>query len=743
MRENCRPYLLKARYGIEREAQRIGPDGRLALTPHPQACSNPEHPYIQRDFAETQIELITPVAHTTKELFDYLAAIHETAIRTMDKEEMLWPLSMPPVLPEEEMAIPIANLERPADVLYRRHLAQTYGRRKQMISGIHYNFEYSEQLLRVLFGNQSEITDFCAFKTEIYLTAAQNYLHFQWLLTYFYGASPLAETNFFEEAPFTDPVRSIRNSAYGYSNNKAVKVSYQNLEAYGNDLESLVNQGQLLEEKEFYSSVRFRGGAKAAELKEKGIRYMELRNIDTNPFEAYGIGQDQVEFINLLMVYLLTLDMGDQGTDEWVEAGNSRNREVALEDPLAPTKFKADALAFLEEMENWLHSVGLNVSDRIFPDLRKALEFPAETLAARLVLEAKKSSQEGFALKLAQQYHDQAWAHPYQLAGFTDMELSTQILMFDAIQKGVSVEVIDRQDQFLKLEYQGQVEYVKNGNMTSKDTYVSPLIMANKTVTKKILEREGFRVPAGEEFTDMASALAAFEAYAAGGFVVKPKSTNFGLGISIFKEAASREDYQKALEIAFAEDRAVLVEEFFPGTEYRFFVLKDQVLAILLRVPANVVGDGRSTVAQLVDVKNQDPLRGTDHRTPLELIQQGELEALMLKAQGYDFNSVPPKGEVVYLRENSNISTGGDSIDVTDEFGDDYKQIAIEAVAGLGANISGIDLIIENKKKPASAKNAYGIIEANFNPSMYMHIYPFKGKSRRVTAKILNYLFNL
>ena len=321
------------------------------------------------------------------------------------------------------------------------------------------------------------------------------------------------------------------------------------------------------------------------------------------------------------------------------------------------------------------------------------------------------------------------------------MELSTQILMFDAIQQGIKVEVLDRQDQFLKLQLKDHVEYVKNGNMTSKDSYVSTLIMENKTVTKKILQQHGFRVPKGEEFNNIEQALRSYDRFSTQPFVVKPKTTNYGIGISIFKNGANYEDYQKAITLAFKEDSSVLIEEFLNGTEYRFFVLNDKVHAVLLRVPANVKGDGKHTIEELVMQKNRDSLRGKDHRTPLESIQLGELENLMLKGQGYQMDSIPKNDEIIYLRENSNISTGGDSIDVTDQIPDDYKKIAVDAVSALGAKISGIDLIIENTEVPAANKNAYGIIEANFNPSMYMHIHPYKGKSRRLTMEIIHYLF--
>ena len=178
---------------------------------------------------------------------------------------------------------------------------------------------------------------------------------------------------------------------------------------------------------------------------------------------------------------------------------------------------------------------------------------------------------------------------------------------------------MDRQDQFLKLQLKDHVEYVKNGNMTSKDSYISTLIMENKTVTKKILQQHGFRVPKGEEFQTIEQALHSYDLFSTKPFVVKPKTTNYGLGISIFKEGANYEDYQKAITLAFKEDSSILIEEFLNGTEYRFFVLNDKVYAVLLRIPANVKGDGKHTIEELVIQKNRDPLRGRDHRTPLEM----------------------------------------------------------------------------------------------------------------------------
>jgi glutamate--cysteine ligase len=736
---NARPFIDQARFGIEREGQRVDLAGNLAKTDHPAIFGDRSyHPYIQTDFSETQTEMITPVTDSIPELFQYLAAVYDVTARSIPKEEMIWPLSMPPALPEKDEAIIIAKLKNFEDVLYRRYLAKEYGKRKQMVSGIHFNFEFGDELLRTLFSHQEEFQDFSEFKTELYLKTARNFMRYRWMITYLFGASPMSEKNYFlDESHPQEPVRSIRNSALGYTNHPNVKVSYASMKQYLADIERMIEEGKLSEEKEFYTPLRFRGGKKAT----TGVRYIELRNIDLNPYARLGINPEQVRFLQLFLMYMLWTEEKED-CDQWVAEGTTRNNKVALEQPSDQTEFHQEGREILEGMKQMLVELDWLDSLYLVEEALTQMDHPEQTLAAKLYQEAQLSSQQEVAVALGHQYYKESHERPYQLAGFREMELSTQIFMFDAIQKGVQVKVLDESDQFLRLQFQDHVEYVKNANMTSKDSYIVPLIMENKTVTKKVLKEAGFRVPGGAEFSSMEEAVKAYPRFAEQAFVIKPKSTNYGLGITIFKEGASLEDYQAGLAIAFREDSSVLVEEFMPGTEYRFFVIDGEVQAIMLRVPANVIGDGIRTVKELVEEKNSDPLRGTNHRAPLELIQLGELEQLMLKEQGLTIESVPQANQIVYLRENSNISTGGDSIDMTDEFSEAYKKIAVSAVEALGAKISGIDLIIPDKEiDPTTDKKAYGIIEANFNPAMHMHVYPFAGKGRRLTMNVLKLLY--
>ena len=185
-----------------------------------------------------------------------------------------------------------------------------------------------------------------------------------------------------------------------------------------------------------------------------------------------------------------------------------------------------------------------------------------------------------------------------------------------------------------------------------------------------------------------------------------------------------------------------MIEDYLVGTEYRFFVLGDETLAVLLREPANVIGDGQHTVAELVAAKNEHPLRGDGSRTPLKKIALGDIEKLQLKEQGLTVDSVPEKGRKVQLRANSNISTGGDSIDMTDLMHPSYKALAVGITKAMGAAVCGVDLIVPDYTKPAEPKlSSWGVIEANFNPMMMMHIFPYQGTSRRVTKNVIKMLF--
>lgn len=734
-------------FGFEKESQRVHADGSVATTPHPKDFgSRSYHPYIQTDFAESQLELITPPNEKIEDSLRWLSAIHEVVLRTLPADEYIFPMSMPAGLPPANQ-IKVAQLEDPNDVAYREHLVKSYGTYKQMVSGIHYNFQLDAELIQALFNAQTEHQSAVDFQNVLYLKMAKNFLRYQWILLYLLSATPTVDQNYFKcEVPPLKPnqyVRSLRSSQYGYVNAPEIIVSYDSVEKYAETLEHWVASGKLIAEKEFYSNVRLRGAKKARDFLTTGIQYLEFRLFDLNPFEPYGIRLEDAKFIHHFILLMIWLD--ETSDQHGVELGKARLAEVAWEEPRSQTAYRAEGEAILNRLIDMLEEIGAEQSAVNFAR-EKLAQFaePNQTLCARLV---QAIEQEGGYQKLGAQIAErnkkQAFERFYALSAFDNMELSTQALLFDLIQKGIQTEILDENDQFLRLQFGEHFEYVKNGNMTGHDSYISPLIMENKVVTKKVLAKAGFNVPQSIEFTDAERAVASYPLFENRAVVIKPKSTNYGLGITIFQQSVqNREDFAKAIEIAFREDKEVMVEDYLSGTEYRFFVLGDETLAVLLRVPANVVGDGTHTVRELVEMKNDHPLRGDGSRTPLKKIALGDIERLQLKEQGLTVDSVPPKGQTVQLRVNSNISTGGDSIDMTDEMHPSYKELAVGIAKAMGAAVCGVDLIISDLKKPAEPNlQSWGVIEANFNPMMMMHIFPYAGQSRRLTLSIIKMLF--
>lgn len=330
-------------------------------------------------------------------------------------------------------------------------------------------------------------------------------------------------------------------------------------------------------------------------------------------------------------------------------------------------------------------------------------------------------------------------ASEYILAGFEDMEISTQIVVREALARGVRAEVLDRASHFLRLSSGQRVQYVKEATKTAADSYMTFLIMEDKELTKIFLREAGLRTPEGGHYRNVADALADFPRFRGRSLVVKPTTTNFGSGVAVFEAPPTEAAFREAVENCLALSPGCLAEEFVAGPEYRFLVIDGTTIAVCNRVPANVRGDGARTIAELVAQKNLDPRRGVGHVTPLEKIQLGETELGFLALQGLSPDAIPAAGVTVFLRKNSNISTGGDSIDCTDDAHPEYLRLAERAAGAVDAKICGVDIIIPALDQ-APGPQSYAILELNFNPVLYIHEFPYQGRARGVGKRVLDLL---
>ncbi|WP_050616677.1 bifunctional glutamate--cysteine ligase GshA/glutathione synthetase GshB [Bacillus testis] len=750
--------LLEANFGIEREGLRVAGDGSLSLKKHPEAFGDKnENPYITTDFSESQLELITPVFSSSNEAVGFLDSLYNIAVSAL-QDEFIWPQSMPAITPEDvDIPLAVFDQERGSQKdQYRAYLMDKYGGKKQLISGIHINFSFSDRLLKTLHKESANGQAFPAFKNGIYLKLSRNFLRYNWLLVYLLGAANTLHKTYDKECvneldqvnaeTYSDArAVSFRNSSCGYQNKEHIILDYGSIETYVKSIQEAINTGVIANMQELYSPIRLKGKKPQSldQLMENGIEYVELRSIDVNPFLKSGLSKDDLDFIHVFLLFCL---FKQESEYEGWQTESIANKEMAAKRGLDfRTELLRDGKAvslcdwgeqILEEILQFVEDAELPFIDLVKEKL-DVLNHPEKTYSYRISELCKKSGYIGAHMNLAKKYKEEARQERFRLTPYTDLELSTQILLKESIKRGISFDILDRKENFIALQKGQKTEYVKQATKTSKDQYISFLIMENKSVTKKILAKNNISTPSGEEFQQMGQALGAVDEWIGRPVVVKPKSTNFGLGISVFSEGTDQEGLAEAFRIAFKEDTSVLIEPFIKGKEYRFLTIGDETAAVLHRVPANVKGDGRSSIADLIAQKNLDDLRGEGYKTPLEIIQIDDNMRLFLRQHGLTINSVLPDGKVQYLRENSNISTGGDSIDVTDVVPPYYKEIAVQAAKCVGANICGVDMIIEDLESPS---HSYSIIELNFNPAIHIHSYPYEGKERNIAGKILELL---
>lgn len=273
--------------------------------------------------------------------------------------------------------------------------------------------------------------------------------------------------------------------------------------------------------------------------------------------------------------------------------------------------------------------------------------------------------------------------------------------------------------------------------VTSLTPHIAVELASDKEETVRLLGDLGLPVPKQRLVYDAEAAVAAAERV---GYpvVVKPLNANHGRGVSI--RLTDAQQVTQAFATASEHSRGVLVESFLEGLDHRLLVVNGELIAASKRVPGHVVGDGRSTVEELVEVVNRDPRRGVGHEkvlTRLELDAQAER---MLAKRGYDRNSVPPAGEVVYLRATANLSTGGTAIDVTDVIHPDNRQMAIRAIRAIGLDVGGVDFLTADITRSYKDVGG-GICEVNAAPGFRMHVAPSEGKPRDAAGPVMDMLF--
>lgn len=272
--------------------------------------------------------------------------------------------------------------------------------------------------------------------------------------------------------------------------------------------------------------------------------------------------------------------------------------------------------------------------------------------------------------------------------------------------------------------------------ITCNTSNIAVDIACDKEDTKKMLENSSVPVASGSICVDEEDLIETIDKI---GFpiVIKPLGGNHGKGASI--NVKTLEEAKSGLEHAQKYGRRVIVEKFITGHDFRILVINHKMVAAAQRVPANVVGNGENTIAELIEIENQDPRRGYGHENVLTEITIDRDSLDLLAKLGYTEESVPKKGEIVYLKSTANLSTGGTSVDVTDMVHPENIFLAERISRIIGLDVCGIDIMAENLTQPLQ-QNGGVILEVNAAPGFRMHLAPSEGLPRNVAAPVIDML---
>lgn len=353
-------HLLTGGFGLEKESLRVNLEGYLSHVEHPFLGN----PYIDRDFCENQVEMITDACDSCDKAYREMEIIHKQTVKSLytleTGREILWPFSNPPFV-KGESDIPVATFEgeQKAKEVYRQYLATKYGKKKMLFSGIHVNYSFDNVLLEQEYQYHSNLS-FQEFKNQLYLELAQKIVYYIWMIVYLTAASPILDDSYEKDmtASIYHDLGSARCSEIGYWNDFVPILQYDSVEAYVDSIQKYVDDGMLQAASELYYPVRLKpkGINNNENLRQNGINHIELRVFDLNPFSPIGIIKEDLRFVNLFIIYLMSLEkinltenMQKQAISNEKAAARYDDSKIFIDD----TNIKDKTLSILNDMENY------------------------------------------------------------------------------------------------------------------------------------------------------------------------------------------------------------------------------------------------------------------------------------------------------------------------------------------------------------------------------------------------------
>lgn len=476
------PKLFAGLFGVEVEEHRITTDGRLSRYPYPNAyASRKTHPYLQSDFTDSMLELVTEPTRGGLATIKNLKMLQQISQEHLNKDERIWPFSMPPKLIDDDLEFAHNNFSRDWFGQYRDYLERKYGIEHEIICGTHINYSLNEDLVYMLyheFGLNEEFTTFAAFKNAIYFKLSQSFALYRWFFTYLFGASPLSE-NHYRALPkdLKMPIRSLRSSRFGYSNTNDEVITYDSLTAQIEQMEKYVADGTFYSIHEFYGPVRLKGPSDdLRKMLDEGVEYLEFRAFDLDPLSRAGVSDDTLDLLELFLAYSLVTDLPRDIAPQ-LKTAFQLNEEIAMGNPKKqPEWLQAKAIDLINKLRTFAQQYGAPQKYlRTLAIAEKRVTNVELTIGAQLAARIEDDSLAAYGLKIANDRYTAFLNAPQPLMAIaTEYSYAAQQLIKAAIIMGVRVQlhhgfkltVKNHHELFeaqLKLEFpNGPVEYLKS-----------------------------------------------------------------------------------------------------------------------------------------------------------------------------------------------------------------------------------------------------------------------------------------
>jgi len=292
------------------------------------------------------------------------------------------------------------------------------------------------------------------------------------------------------------------------------------------------------------------------------------------------------------------------------------------------------------------------------------------------------------------------------------------------------------ENSHIQLGYGAHQERIQ-ASITGQTSAIAVEVADEKTRVKEYLKKSGIPVPYGQVVSTEEEAVAVFNEIGAA-VVVKPDVGNHGIGCTI--NITDLNQLKAAFQVARDKHPNVIVEEYVHGGDFRLLVIDGKLVAAAKREPAHIIGDGKSSVKNLIQKVNSDPLRGFGHEKVLTQIEIDEMTERLLSMTGLSLDSLLKREEKVYLKATANLSQGGTATDVTDEISPDIRLMAERVAQIIGLDCVGIDALAKDISLPL-AQSAIKVIEVNAAPGFRMHLEPTNGQPRNVAKPLVDMLF--